>query len=234
MLDTIDNTGHNNPPAHVTWGQHADELSELAEGLTTITDAAQADSVAKIATDAKKALADVQKQVKAERKPHMDAAAAVSEAYKPAIATLERVKKATLALSEAWIAEQRRKEAEAAAAARRVQQEADEAARRAAAEADQTDVADLARAEEAEADAKMRAQKAKQAKAQKTTVAGIQYRTTGYDVSITDSRALWAHIHAVAPDDLDAMLHEWATRQARATKGAAIPGCTVEPIRKAV
>lgn len=233
MLDT-DNTGHNNPPPHVAWAEHAESLTELAQGLGEIATEDQAESVGKVAADAKKALSDVKAAVTAARKPHMDAAAAISADFKPIIDELERVKKVAVTLLDGWIAKQRAAEAERARVAAEAARKADEEARAAKAMADQTDVDELAKADEAAAAARFAEQEARAARHAKTTVTGVQYRTTGYDVEITDSRVLWKHIAETDPDGLAAMLQGWADKRARSTSGAFLPGCTVKPIRKAV
>lgn len=226
--------GGNNPPpdsALDAWKAHADDLSQLAEGLTAITDEAQAASVGEVLSDAKKALSSVAKAITAERKPHRDAADAISDSYKPVVDTLERVKTATAALADAWLQEQRRKEAEAADAARKVAQEAEEVARRKAAEADQTDVAALAEADAAQEVARRAATAAKVAGSRKTTVAGARWMTRR-DVAVADRKALLIHVAQADPDALEAWLLGWAEKADRAGVRD-IPGVTVTERKEA-
>ena len=229
------NTNHNGGPElddspAAAWADHAASLREQAEGLTAITTAEQAEGVGKLAQDAKTALRDMEAAVTAARKPHMDAAKAISEQFRPVKKTLETVVTVTRNLADAWIKAEREREAAEARAAAEAARKADEVARAAAAMADQTDV-DQVEAAKAAADAARAAeQAAKEARQQKTTVAGVQMRIVGYDVQITDSRALWKHIAETDPSALSAMLHGWAKQNA---KDGPFPGCDVTPIKEA-
>lgn len=226
MTDTNKaNIGHNNPPAHIAWMDHADALVELAEGLSEIKTPAQANDVGNLAKDAGKAKRDADAARKAAKKPHLDAAKEVDANFKPVVEKLDRVKSVADSLLTPWMREQRRIEEEAAEKARAVARAADEAARKAAAEANQSDMEEVEKAAQAEATAKQAAQDAKNARSAKTTVTGVRFRTysTG---QVSDRKALLTHIARTDPDAMTAFAAEWMRK---AVYGGArdIPGVTI-------
>ena len=224
--------GDNNPPAHVTWMDHAESLVEIAEGMVEITTPEQAAGAGQLADDAKKAARDADNARKADKKPHMDAAAAVDANYKPITERLDRVAGVARALLTPWLAAQRAAEQRAAAEAKAAAEAADEEARRLAAVADQTDIADVEAAAKAEAEAKGAAQEAKNAKVKPATVQGVQFRTY-YTPEMTDRKALLTHIAQTDPKAMTDFGMDWMRRAVNA--GAReIPGVTITEEKRAV
>lgn len=234
MLDTAEAPpmGHNNPPAHIAWMEHAESLTETVEGFTAISTPEQAEAVGQFAEEAGKAMRDAEKARKVAKQPHIDAGKAVDANFKPVIEKMERVKGVASALLTPWINEQRRLEREAADKARREKEAADEAARRAAAEVDQTDITAVDAVAAAEDAAKRAATEARASKSKKTTVAGVRMRTvrTG---EMTDRKALLTHIAGTDPQFLTDAAAEWM-RKAVHRGETDIPGVVIHEEQRAV
>lgn len=232
--------GDNNPPpesALDTWAEHVASLFELAESVGKIETAEHAASIGQLKADATKAEGDIKKAVTAERKPHTDAANAISKAYKPVIDRVALVKDTAAKLLKPWLEEQDRLARAAEEKARQIARDAEEAARKAAAETDETDIASVEAANEAEKTAKRAKTAARVAASAKPKAAtdgrAVSLRTVGYDVTITDRKALLFHVAETDAAALEYWLHSWAEGRARETKGVALPGCTVTPRRVA-
>ena len=237
MLDTTEPNeravkGGNNPPAHVTFMEHAESLVELAEGLGEITTDAQANAVGELAGEAKKAAKDAEAARKKEKQPHLDAGKAVDANFKPVTERFNRVADVTRSLLTPWLAAKREAEQAAARAAAEIARKADEEARRAQAEADPTDIEQVEKAAAAQAEAKAAKQDAKNAQSKPATVKGVQYRTKR-TAEMTDRKALLTHIAKTDPESMTAFGQEWLLR---AVRGGAteIPGAEITEMKEAV
>lgn len=238
MTDTLENEraviGDNGPPPESklgAWKDHAEELRERSVGIV-ITNDEQAQLVAELVTDAKKAIKDVAASVKAERKPHNDAATAVSESYKPVTASLEAVRDAAVKVAGDWRAEQERKQQEDAAELRRIAAEKEAEAAKLAASADTTEADDIAKVRQADDKAKTAKMDFQKAKSAKVSSGGVRMMPRSR-VTIEDRKALLIHVAKVADADLEAFLLGWAEKAERAGCDT-IPGCNIERWKEAV
>ena len=224
--------GDNKAPPHEAWMEHADDLAERAESLSTITNDAQAESVGSLAEEIKTAIRDAKKAHKTAKQPHLDAGRAVDASFKPVTDKLDRIKGVTQELLTPWIDQKREAERKAAAEARAVAEAADEKARRLAVAADQTDIVEVEAAAQAEADAKVAMQEAKNAKVKPATVKGVKFKTY-HTPEIVDRHALLTHIAKNDPDAMTAFAADWMRR---AVNGGArnIPGVNITEEKRAV
>jgi hypothetical protein len=218
--------GHNNPPEPTPIEEARETISLLDLEASNwfdgapIENQAQADAVAKLLDDARKAEKRFDGERKAEKKPHDDAAKAVDAKWKPILADFGRIVEVAKAAQTPWLIklddEKRaredaaRKEAdEKAAAALKLAQEADGSL--AAAKARDAAIEDAKRAEQAA----VRAANDKAAAKGAGMARSVSLRTT-WRSDVQDRRAILNHIAKTAPDDLTAFVEEWAAKAVRA------------------
>lgn len=228
--------GHNNPPAgpfreaivreHTELAARHIAAAELWVKNGAITSEEQAAKLNDFRSGVKAVIKTVENDRKADKKPHDDAGKAVQEAYTPIIAQLKKAVDLTeKPLRDFLLAEQRRKEAEAAAERKRIAEEqARIEAERKAAEAE----GDAARAAELEGIEKQAQKEAKRAdRAPSKASVGS---ATGAGKSTSVRRIAYAKVTAVGPcfsyfrdhpDVLD-LLTRLATNAVRA--GETVPG----------
>jgi hypothetical protein len=234
--------GHNNPPEPTPLEEARETISLLDVEASAwfdgepIQNERQAEDVARLLDDARKAEKQFDAHRKAEKQPHDDAAKAVDAAWKPVITDAKRIVEIAKAAQTTWLIklddEKRAREAaarkeaeEKAAAALKLAQEADGSL--AAAKARDAAIEEAKKAEAAAARAahdKANAKGAGMARA-------VSLRTT-WRAEVQDRRALLNHIAKNAPNDLTAFVEEWA---ARAVRGGAreLPGVRVYEERAA-
>lgn len=234
--------GHNNPP-EPTPLEAAKELISLLDVEASawfdgepIKNQKQADEVARLIDAARKAKQQFDKDRKAEKQPHDEAAKAVDAAWKPVIADAERILEIAKAAQTPWLIrldeekrereEAARKEAEAKAAeARRLAQESDGSL--AAAKA--RDAA-IEEAKAAEAAAQRAANEKAAAKGAGMSRA-IGLRTTWRSI-VEDRRAILNHIAKTDPAALTSFVEDWAAKAVR--KGIReLPGVNIYEERSA-
>lgn len=176
-----------------------------------------------------------------EKRPHLDANAAIEARYKPQLAKLASAVVAVSRTLTAFMeAEERRLREERRAAEQKAREEAERAAA-------------LAREAEAKANPFDRfeaKQEAQQVEATASSLAAVarepvkvnvvnaeggragSLKTVGYDIEITDAAALVLH-YATRADVIEAA-RKCAAAEARASKGEAqIPGVKITPVRRA-
>lgn len=234
--------GGNNPP-EPTPIEEARELVSLLDVEASawfdgepIKNQKQADEVARLIDAARKAKQQFDKDRKAEKQPHDEAAKAVDAKWKPVIADAERILEIAKAAQTPWLIkldeekraaeEKARKEAEAKAAeARRLAEEADGSL--AAAKARDAAIEEAKRAE----------WKAQQAHNDKAGAKGagmartVSLRTTWRSL-VEDRRAILNHIAKTDPESLTAFVEDWAAKAVR--KGAReLPGVNIYEERAA-
>lgn len=228
--------GGNNPPPPTPLEQAREELADLVlesenwlDGKE-IENQAQADAVAKLLDEARKAERRFDGYRKAEKEPHDRAAKAVDAAWKPLLTDAKRIVEIAKAAQTDWLIAQDKAKRERELAAQREAEEKAAAARKLAQEADGSLAA--ARARDAAIEEAERAEAmARKAAADKAGAKGdgmartISLRTTWRSV-VEDRRALLNHVAAADPDALTGFLEEWAARAVRA--GAReLPGVTI-------
>lgn len=217
--------GHNNPPeptpieaARETISLLDMEAANWFDG-TPIETPAQADAVAKLLDDARKAEKRFDGERKVEKAPHDEAAKAVDAAWRPVITDAKRIVEIAKAAQTPWLIKQdeekrareeaTRREAEAKAAeARRLAEASDGSL--AAAKARDAAIEEAKRAEAAA----MRAANDKAGAKGAGMARAVSLRTT-WRCEVKDRRALLNHIAAKHPADLTAFLEEWAARAVR-------------------
>lgn len=227
--------GGNAPPAIDAFASHVEDLrleagvwldgkavenAAEAEGLNTLLDLAR-----KTAKDADAARAE-------EKKPHLDAAKEVDGRWKPIIDAANRIVDCCKVTLTPWnVAEQRRKDAEAAAARAAAEAEA-EARRIAAAEALEANAGSIeAREQLDQVEASLKAAEKIARKAEKEAAGTSRLRTT-YRPEVTDLSAAIKHYWTADKEAFSALVLELATRDVRAGKRA-IPGITIHEEQKA-
>lgn len=230
--------GHNNPPAVVGFDAHADDLmAEAANFLdgAPIENDGQAEAVAKLLDEARKAHKDADAQRAAEKKPHDDAAAAVQAMWKPVLSKFDSIVKAAKAAQTAWLI---RKDEEQRAAARAAQEEADRLARIADEANAKLNPAVLGDAEALDAVREEAARKAKEAarldKAKPQTKGGARAVSlrSYWTPELVDPVAALKHYRATQPEALKAWLLEQARKDVNA--GARnLPGFEIKEDRRA-
>lgn len=243
MSEVLDNPrvaiGDNNPPALTPYEIHKiniDDLMETAQGFLDgdpITTQAMADEVGKLLDEARKAEKAADEQRKAEAKPFDDGKKAVQELWNPLCH--EKTGKCALiaatakkALAPFLLAEQKRKDEEAAEA----QRIADAKIAEAQAAMRVVEVTDLAGRAEAEALVKAADKAVKAADTagkQKAMAAGgsrsVSLRSV-WTAALADPVAALRHYRERQPEDMKAWLSEQATRDVAAGVRA-IPGFTI-------
>lgn len=210
--------GGNNPPPspYETIKLHIDDLFETATGFLDgepITTAEQAADVERIRDDALAARKAAEAQRKIEAKPFDEGKAAVQALWTPL--TDEKKGRCALivetcrkALQPFKLAEQAKKDAEAAEL-RRAAQEKEQAAQAALRAAEQTDLAQRAAAEEMLSEAKKAG-----AVANKIDRSATGLRTV-WSAVITDRRAALNHYIKVDPDAFTDLIQSLADHDAR-------------------
>lgn len=208
---------------------HINDLYELAEGALTggeIASKEQADQIEALKNDIKKAVAEAEKHRKAEKEPHLEAGRAVDAKWKAI------TDKGTLAAKTAadaltpWL---RKVQAEREAEQERLRKEAEAKAEEARKAFTETAVTDL----EARANAEQLAKEAAKATAAANkidrTATGLR---TYWNATVTDYSALLRYMKKARPDDLKAMLRDYAEAQVRAGSRH-IPGVLIEQEKRA-
>lgn len=234
--------GHNSNAILGEFEARADVICADAEGLAKAGISGNSQSKARsLKEDCAKLWKDAEAERKVQKEPHMAAAKAVDEAFKPVMDRVEQAGKALGAAITRYLeVEESKNRAAAAEAARIAQKEsrkAMEAQRAAQASADPFEAFDAseadAKANAAQDQALRAAQSTRATLTSDDTARAMALKVTGYDVTVTDAAALVAHF-AAHPDVIEAA-RKAAASQARATNGAvSIPGVTITPIRKAV
>lgn len=216
--------GHNNPPeesafdgflAHI--GDLFDEAKNFLDGAGVNSDA-EAEAVARLMDDIRKAHKDADRARAEEKKPHDDAAKAVQARWKP---LLERAELAVDTCKKALAPWLKAKAEEQRLAAEKARQEAEEKAKAAAEAARATTLDDLAGREAAEgliADAKKaeaEAAKAEKARPQATGGARAATLRTTYRPELINASEALKHFVRIRPDDVKAALQHLAEVEVR-------------------
>lgn len=236
ILEEAPAAGHNNPPEPTPFEAAQERITALdAEAANwfdgePIANEAQAADVSRLLDEARKSGKEADGHRKVEKQPHMDAAKAVDEKWKPVIASAERVAEVAKGVLTPWLmkleAEKRAREE----AARKVAEAAAAEARRLAEANDGTLAAAKARdaaIEEAEKAARIAAAAGHdKAGAKGAGMARTVALRTTWRSEITDRRALLNCVAVRDPDALTTFLEEWAARKVR--EGAReLPGVRV-------
>lgn len=218
---------------------HIDDLDLEARNYLDgepIATEAQAQAVARILDDARKAVKAADEARKAEKRPHDEAARAVQAKWQPLIGDAELVtvtaKKALAPYLEAQEAAQRAAAAEAA----KLAEEAAERARQASEAAKPDDLAGQATVrvlQENAAAAAKSAAKLDKARPQATGGSRATTLRTSYTAEITDPIAFIRWAWEQRKEDVTAFLEDLAATEAR-TGPRDIPGLIMKPQRKAV
>lgn len=225
----------NNPPPEATYAMAIDDLYDEARNFidgTPIESQGQADSVGKIVSALKEIKKAADNARADEKRPHDDAGKAVQVKWKPLLEKADRaITAATKPLTDylTKMEAERRAEAERLAEAARVAQIAAQDAQRNAASLDDAERADALVKEAAILD-----RSAKRTDKAKSNVTGVNRAIglrTYWIANVTDFGALLAYMKQARPDDLKAMLSEYARSQVSA--GARhIPGVLIEQERR--
>lgn len=234
--------GHNSPPeptAFDAFQAHINDLMDIATGLMDgepITSERQAEEIASLLDDLRRAKKDADAARADEKKPHDDAAKAVQSKWKPLLDRCDIAATTAKNHLAPWLmakeaaqqaeAERKRKEAEALAI------EAAKAARSAAAN-DLASREDAARVFKLADAANKAAHKAEKARANTAGGSRAVALRSYFTATLTDPVEALRHYKATRPDALKAFLQECA--QTDVLNGArSIPGFTILEERKAV
>jgi hypothetical protein len=234
--------GHNNPPEPTPYEGfrvHIDDLLTEARNFLDgdeIASEGQAQAVAVLLDQARKAKKDADAARADEKRPHDEAAKAVQTKWKPLIEACDLTEKTAKEALAPWLLKKEAEQREAAEAARR---EAEEKARLAAEAARAAAANDLTAREDADRlikDAENAAKFASKAEKAKAHASGGS-RAVGlrsyFTATLTDPVEALKHYKQARPDDLKAFLLSLA--QTDVQNGArSIPGFTVIEERKAV
>jgi len=233
--------GDNNPPAdpfeaiRVHLDDLVTEARNWADG-TAITTDAQADEISRLIDGLRKGekvADDLRKQTK---QPHMDAAKAVDERFKPMLTAADRAIAATKKTIAAWLELKERQKREAEEAARAAAQAAARKAAMDRALVDETNLESQERAAEATTAAEDLAKAAR--KIERETVAargGSRAMTlrTYYTARLTNRRDALFHYVSAQPEAFEEFLLKLA--QADVNRGVrTIPGVAVDEDRRPV
>lgn len=240
MATAIASIGHNAPPPLEAHRLHIEELMENARQFLDgepITTQGQADAVGKLLAMLREARKGAEDARTAEKAPHLEAGRAVDAAWKPlteSVATAEGIAKK--ALAPFLVAEQARKDAEAAEA-RRIAAEAAERARKEIEDANAgADLAARERAEETVKAADAAAKEAAKLEGSRAKVAGgpraVSLRSVWTATLVEPVEAL-KHYRATQPDALKAWLSDQADADVRAGSRS-IPGFSITEDKVAV
>ena len=239
---TLANIGHNNPPEPTPFDGFVVHINDLFEEAKNFLDGAEiatdgeAEAVARLLDEIRKASKDADKARSDEKRPHDEAGKAVQAKWKPLLDRCELATKAAKDALAPWLLQ---KEAEQRAEAERKRQE-EEAAAQAAAEAARAAVAnDLAAQEDAERLIKLadlahkQASKAEKAKAHAAGGSRAVGLRSYFTPTLTDPVEALRHYKAARPDALKEFLLSLA--QTDVGNGArSIPGFQILEERKAV
>lgn len=228
--------GHNAPPEPTPFEACQERITALdAEAQNwfdgePIANEAQAADVSRLLDEARKSAKEADGHRKVEKQPHMDAAKAVDDKWKPVITSAERVAEVAKGVLTPWLMAQEKAKREAEEAARREAEAKAAEARRLAEQNDGTLAAAKARdaaIEEAEKAQRLAAQAASdKAGAKGAGMARTVALRTVWRSLVEDRRELLNHVARTRPDDLDEFLEQWAARAVR--EGArSIPGVKV-------
>lgn len=228
--------GHNQPPPEETFGMAIDDLYDEAKNFidgTPIENQGQADAIGKIVSELKQIKKAADAARADEKRPHDDAAKAVQAKWKPLLEKADRaIDAATKPLTAFLVRQEEERRAEAQRLAQAAQDAAIEAqkAQQAASSLDDAERADELAKEAAKLDSA-----AKRTNKAKSNVAGVNRAIglrTYWACTVTDFGALLAYMKKARPDDLKAMLSEYAQKQVNA--GARhIPGVLIEQEKRA-
>lgn len=226
---------HNNPPPEVAFSLAIDDLYEEAKNFidgTAIETKGQADAIGKIVTGLKKIAKDADAARADEKRPHDEAGKAVQAKWKPLLEKADRAIKAAQGPLTDYLLEQERIRQEEARRLAEEARKAEEQAKKAIQNAASLD--DAERAEELAKEAEKLAASAKRTDKAKSHVAGVDRAIglrTYWTATVTDYSALLSYMKKARPDDLKAMLRDYAESQVRS--GARhIPGVLIEQERK--
>lgn len=221
--------GGNNPPAFEALSAHIGDLYELAQGCLTgaaIENQEQASQLEALKADIKKAVAEAEKHRKAEKEPHLEAGRAVDAKWKAVTDKGALAAKTAADALTPWLLKvQAEKDAEQA----RLRAEAEEKARLAQEAFKASNVTDLDARADAEALAKEAAKATVAANKIDRTATGLR---TYWTCTVTDFGALLAYMKKARPDDLKAMLSDYAQSQVNIGVRT-IPGVLIEQEKRA-
>lgn len=227
--------GHNNPPPEVAFSLSIDDLYEEAKNFidgTPIDTQGQADAIGVIVSTLKKIRKDADAARAEEKRPHDEAAKAVQSKWKPLLDKADRaVTAAQKPLTDYLLRLERERQAEAQRLAEEARK-ADEQAQ--AAMQNIASLDDAERAEELAKEADKLVKAAKRTDKAKSHVAGMDRAIglrTYWTATVTDYRALLRYMKEARPDDLKAMLRDYADAQVRANVRH-LPGVLIEQERK--
>lgn len=216
---------HNNPPASVAFSMEIDELFAPANSITTIENDDQLATVEGLSADLRRARKDADAKRVEEKRPHMEAAKAVDDAWR------EPIRKADIAIAELRDRQTPYKTAKQAAkdeAAAKLRAEAD-ARQKAAQDALRSD--DLEARYQAEVELKSAGKLASVANRIEREATGLRI---SYRATITDRREALKHYLTEQPEVFERVIQELADKDARspATRRA-IPGVTFTEQKRA-
>lgn len=234
--------GGNNPPEPTPFDAfkvHIDDLTETAKGFldgSGVTSQAEADAVAKLMDEARKASKSADEARVEEKKPHDEAAKAVQAKWKPLLEAADRVTSVCKQALAPFLAEQ---EAEKRCIADEARKAAEKAAIRAAEAARAVEASDLEAREQADALAKeAKAAMATANKADKDKAHGVggsraaTLRKTYRPVLVNGVEAArWAWQNR--REECEAFFLSLAVIEVREGRHQ-IPGFTVEEVRSVV
>lgn len=217
--------GHNNPPEPTPLEEARETISLLDVEAANwfdgepIKNQQQADDVARLLDEARKAEKRFDAARKTEKAPHDEAAKAVDAAWKPVITDAKRIVEIAKAAQTAWLIEQDNLKRKAEEEARKIAEAKAEEARRLAEQSDGSLAAAKAR-DAAIEEAKRAESAAWRASQDKAGAKGagmartVSLRTTWRAV-VEDRRLLLNHIAKTDPDALTAFVEDWAAKAVR-------------------
>ena len=227
--------GGNNPPPEMAFSLSIDDLYEEAKNFidgTAIETQGQADAIGVIVSALKKIRKDADAARAEEKRPHDEAAKAVQAKWKPLLDKADRaVTAAQKPLTDYLLRLERERQQEAQRLAEEARK-ADEQAQ--AAMQNIASLDDAERAEELAKEADKLAKAAKRTDKAKSHVAGMDRAIglrTYWTATVTDYGALLRYMKEARPDDLKAMLRDYADAQVRANVRH-LPGVLIEQERK--
>jgi NADH dehydrogenase/NADH:ubiquinone oxidoreductase subunit G len=227
----MSNIGHNNPPPEIAFSLSIDDLYDEARNFLDgepIETEGQANAVGIILTSLRKIRKDADAARADEKRPHDDAAKAVQAKWKPLLEKADRVINAAQRPLTDYLV---RQESARIAEAERLAEEARKAEQQAqAAMQNVASLDDAERSEQLVKDANKLAKAAKRTDKAKSHVAGMDRAIglrTYWNATVTDYSALLRYMKEARPEDLKAMLRDYASAQVRAGSRH-IPGVLIE------
>lgn len=226
----------NNPPPEASFSMAIDDLYEEAKNFidgTPVETQGQADAIGKIVSELKQIRKAADSARTDEKRPHDDAAKAVQAKWKP---LLDKADRAIDAAGKPLTAFLVRLENERRAEAQRLADEAAKAAQQAQeAHRNVASLDDAERADELAKEAVKLEKAARRTDKAKSNVAGVNRAIglrTYWKATVTDFGALLRYMKEARPDDLKALLSDYAISQMNA--GARqIPGVLIEQEKRA-